>query len=704
MTTAKGKHLIEALLSSRVPRVALPDDLYNAFPHVLVDEPSEAVAHGLLVVSPQVSGERHGRLRRSEVGVLHRSLMEQFGLYEAILDFVVQELTPRCPSCGTLAERPVSLRSLGLPESGFVVACELEDSSNVSLKDRCELLGAERAVVGGHLVRADSLQDEEGESIIAVAAVQDRAHFDREVERWFSRGGGDVRVLHFADRAGSGMELLRCSRSWRCATCRSPFEAPSRQTLNEAVPCPTCRGAGWLAVEGERLAACRDCGGFGSLDVCRRFDFGGVELQHVASLTFAELLQRVKARSDADANGELAERLRVVCESGFSEYPIGAALDLLSQGERTLVSITVGKLSKLDGVLYVVDGAVVRGERAEEMSPSAYADVRVVIPVTPPIAAVHSKLGNKESIVLQDIVRGPLRIAEVAFPVGALSAIQGAIGVGKSLLLATVAERFSKRRTFAHNSTFASLKRCHRLPIENDRDGVVLDLLGLSTEFAAEIARTKEAKRAGILGQDLVLPHSLYRCGECAGVGQGSEGEPCGACGGDLFDWRVADIQVAGVTVGRALQMTIRELGDLFWASDRLSYVFKRFPGQYGAELRLHTPSRTLSPEIRRFLRVWGGLVGVLSGQRTAKPGALAGDLVLLDAPGPQLEAHLAEIGGLLSEVCGAGATVIYAGMPESLESQCACVVRLALSAFGRDVREVEEFLDTRYSRTVSVS
>lgn len=457
-------------------------------------------------------------------------------------------------------------------------------------------------------------------------------------------------------------------------------------------------------MEGERLTACRDCGGFGSLDVCRRFDFGGIELQHVATLTFAELLQRVQARCDADASAELAERLRLVCESGFSEYPIGAALDLLSQGERTLVSIAVGKLSKLDRVLYVVDGAVVPGERTEEMSSSVYADVRVVIPVTQLNAAVDSKPGNKEAIVLQDIVRGPLRIAEVAFPVGALSAIQGAIGVGKSLLLTTVTERFSKRRKFAHNSMFASLKRCHRLPIENDRDGVVLDLLGLSAEFAAEIARTKEAKRSGILGPDLELPHSPYRCGECAGVGQGPEGDPCGACGGDLLDWRVADIQVAGVTVGRALQMTIRELGDLFWASDRLSYIFKRFPGQYGAELRLHTPSRTLSPEIRRFLRMWGGLVGVLSGQRTAKPGALAGDLVLLDAPGPQQEAHLAEIGGLLSEVCGAGATVIYAGMPESLESQCACVVRLALSAGGRDVRGVEEFLDTRYSRRVSVS
>jgi hypothetical protein len=704
MTTAKRKHLIEALLSSRVPQVALPDHLYEDYAKALALESSEAVARGLLVVSPRPGGANLGRLRRSEVGVLPPSLMEQLDLYESILDFVVQALAPRCPGCGIVAEPPVALRSMALPGSGFVAACLTEEAAEISLRDRCELLGVERAVVNGYVVRIDSLRDEEGEPVVAIVAAQSRDRFEQEVDRWFVRGGGDVRVLHFSERDSAGKVLGCCSRSWRCPTCRAPLEAPSRQALHETAPCSTCRGAGWLSVDGGRYTACRDCEGFGSLDVIRRSDFGGIELQHVATLTFAELRQIVMAKREAHAGLDLAERLRIVCESGFSAYPIGASVDLLSQGEQALLSIAVGKLSRFDGVVYAVDRALVAGVTLEEGVTSSYADVRLVQPESRVIAAVCAKGDETASIVVRDVLRGPLRVAEVAFPIGALTAVQGPVGVGKSLLIDTLAERFGKRRKYAHNTMFGSLKRCHRIRGGGDRDGVLLDLLGLSTEFAAEIARTKEAKRAGILVDDLELPHSPYRCGECAGMGQGLECAPCGVCGGDLFDWRVSEIQVAGVSVGRALQMTIRELGELFWTSDRLSYLFKRFPMYYGGELRLNTPLGRLTSEARRFLRIWSGLLGVLSGNRTSKPRALAGDLVLLDGPSPLVGEHLAEIGGVLSELCTGGASVIYAGIPESLESHCACVVRLALSVGGQEGRETEEFLDMRYSRIASVS
>jgi hypothetical protein len=178
----------------------------------------------------------------------------------------------------------------------------------------------------------------------------------------------------------------------------------------------------------------------------------------------------------------------------------------------------------------------------------------------------------------------------------------------------------------------------------------------------------------------------------------------CEVCDGALFDWRVADLEIGGAPVGRLLHMPIGDLKELFWASDRLSYLFCRFPAQYASGLRLNTPIREIAPEVRRFLRIWGALVGLAASQRVAKKGALAEDLVLIDGPGPLVAAHLQELAGLLGELSAAGATVIYGGIPESLESQCSCVLRLAFSAGADKRRDAEEFLDARYARISGVS
>jgi len=631
--------------------------------------------------------------------------MEQLNLYEPILDFVCEHLAPRCGACGVVAERPRSVGARELPSDGFIAACVIDDGSSMPLQDRCELLGSERAVVSGRLVRVSDLSDEDGEPVVVLLAAQEGVRFADEVARWFLRGGGDLRVLHFTDRTHVGTLVGQCSHQWRCPGCAAVFSAPSRQTLIESALCSGCRGAGWFAVEGGRYSACRDCGGFGSLDPTRRFDCGGVELQAVATLTFREVLLRVDAVSSTrGVVKDLAAQLRVVCENGLSTYPVGTSIDLLSEGERALVSIVAGKISKFTGVSYALDGAVFGGAAYDEIPEGLQSEIRVAVPESQSGGAPGSKIESTEWIVLRDVQVGPLEVGEVSFPVGAFSLVQGPVGVGKSLLIQTLSERFAKRRKHAHHAAFGGIKRCHALCGAVPRDGVVLELLGLSAEFADEIARTKEAKRSGLLAEDLGLRTSPYRCGECGGFGVMPQGVACEVCDGALFDWRVADLEVGGIAVGRLLQMSLRELSGVFWASDRLSYLISRIPGQYASELRLGMSTAALAPEVRRFLRVWGHLVGVASRAATSKRGALAGDLVLVDGPGPLVASHLLEVSGVLRELTDAGATVIGAGLAESLESQCSSVIRLTLAAGAGRERAAQDKLDIRYARVSGLS
>lgn len=705
MTTAKGKHLISALSVSGTPRVQLSDADYEALAGAFAYGLGDLVDNRFLFVSPTIGVERQTRLRRTEVGVLPRSLMEQLNLYESICDFIFQQLAPRCSVCDVVALCPATVGIHKLPSDGIIAACVIDDGSSLPLSDRCELLGVERAVVSGHLVRVDDLHDQEGEPVVALLASHEHVRFEAEVARWFARGGGDLRVLHFVDRTHIGSEVGRWSQLWRCPSCGAQLNKPSQQTLAESSPCSGCRGAGWFAVEGGRYTACRDCSGFGSLDPARRSDFGGVELQSVAALTFGEMLRRVDSATGMKGSfRDLAERLHVVCESGLSDYPVGASIDLLSQGERALLSIVAGRLSKFTGVSYVVDGAIFGGATRYDIPRGLQNEIRVAIPHSGFVEDPLPKTDSVESIVLRGVACGPLQIEEVSFPVGAFSLVQGDVGAGKSLLLQMIAERFAKRRKQAHLTAFGAIKRCHALCGAVPHDGVVLDLLGLSTEFAEEIARTKEAKHSGLVAQELELRTSPYRCGECGGFGVTADEVVCGQCDGVLFDWRVAGLEVGGISVGRLLQMSLCDLKGVFWVSDRLSYLIGRFPMQYASDLRLSTPIAALVPEVRRFLRIWGHLIGVASRTHTLKRGVLTGDMVLVDGPGPLMISHLRELSGVLRELTEAGATVIAAGLAESLESHCSSVVRLGFSAGGRADRPAQEMLDTRYARVSGLS
>jgi hypothetical protein len=567
-------------------------------------------------------------------------------------------------------------------------------------------------------VRTEDLVSEDGEPVIVILPASSALALQVEASRWFARGGSDLRLVHFASRSAHGVELAKLSGHWSCPRCQARFLQPKLEQLDSAPPCATCRGVakggerldgGWLLDDTKRAVACRDCDGFGLATELANYRVFGVPLKHVITLSPLEFCARA---------GELPEQLRspleTIVDCGFGGYPFGAPVDLLSPGEVALLSVLSAQLSGFTGVRYLLDAAILgsrRGIASDHLSSPA---IVIVEPQqlqqqeareSPEVA--KQELG--EDIVLRDVRIGVLQSREIRFPRGALTVVRGSTGSGKSLLVSVLASRFAKRNKLAHCASFGALKRCSLVQAAVDSTQTVLGALGLAQEVAKEVARTRRAQELGILEQDLILPHSSYSCGSCHGGAIGDDGVPgtCSECQGALYDWRVAELGLAGKTVAELLTTPLVRLRSATWGSDWLELVVQDFPLELRDRVTLGTPLSNLSQPEARFLSVWGGLIKVLSvasavrGKSRAAP--LATELVLIDGPNVMPVTQVQEIGRLLTKIREMGATLVYADIPEGLEFQGSCVLELQPCTIQHGERASRPHLDTRYARTFEV-
>ena len=99
----------------------------------------------------------------------------------------------------------------------------VDDRQDVPLRERCELLGTERAVVGERIVRIDEAPESAGEPILALVSASHHEEFCAAVKLWLERGSATLRLLHLAERGASAHELARLHSAWSCARCGSRF-------------------------------------------------------------------------------------------------------------------------------------------------------------------------------------------------------------------------------------------------------------------------------------------------------------------------------------------------------------------------------------------------------------------------------------------------------------------------------------------------
>lgn len=653
------------------------------------------------VVMVDPSDRAQGRLAISQtpLGRMPRSLVTAFGLDEAVFDFFLREARPRCADCGVPTARSESLDHAHWPEEGYVAVVVDGVEESLSLEEQCELLDVERAVVDGMLVRKDDIGGREGEPVLTIASASDRESVSTEIERWLSRGGGPLRLMRYPSRSERGVELQKIFRGWRCPSCGGSHPLASRQLLEDSPPCGRCRGEGWLLVEDDRFVACEDCDAFGRSTPLARYQVGATQLKDAAQLTFHKVKECVEHSHDVEFS-DLRSRLAALCDEGLSQYPIGAPVSLLSKGERVLATIASARLSSLSDLELFVDGGGLgaSSEWLDSLTRRNHApEVRVLRPNSAAADVVERERPTERVITLREVVIGPLSVPTLSLDVGGLTVIQGEPGVGKSLLLAEISRRFSKRKKLAHLGSFGDLKRCHHIHVDSCEGETVMELLGLAPKIAEQAARTRHARERGLSRDDFLLSRSRHRCDLCKGVPT-LEGDRCSQCDGSLFDRSVGDVVVNNVSFADLMRSSLGRTATVLWADDELIAVLDRVPEDLKTSLSLGGAARGLAPALRRFLVPLGAF-----GSIQARKGTLDGELVLVDAPFGTTTSYQRVLIQCINELRSRGATIVCAGVPETLETIFSSVVRLRFVAEPQRDEGAYRFLDIRMTRKSEV-
>ncbi len=704
MNERKEQHEIETFFPQGEGSLVLPDETYTRLGAALSREGANvrSVSGGEVVGYPRLSAPVETlAVRWSLFGRLPKSIMVALGLERLLAPLVVRNLIPRCPVCRAIAQKSAALCSYQVPAEGFIALVIRDGTHDISLEERCELLGLERAYVDGRIVRIEEISARDGEPVLELFSAARFSEQQEAIEKWFARGGGTLAVVYLAERDGQGREFGTLVGRWRCPSCDHGVASPSLAEVYDPVPCSRCKGEGWLQIEHGRLQACEECDGFGSTAPLAHAQLGPVTFRNSAVLTAEDLLGR-----DFEVSSEEARVLHLLCSAGVGGYPMGTPLALLSNVEKIQLATVSARLSVVTGLTCAIDAPALGlmagvAQREAWIHPS---DPSIVM-FEPIHHASPRRLlegPGRGYVELRDVCVGSVSAQSLSFAIGAASAVQSTTGAAILHLFTEIEQRFSQRRKYSQNCDFGAIKRCCRIDCHQAKCESVLEMLGLERHLAEGLARSQVARQRGFSVDDLDLSKRRYRCRECSDGDTGWEGKNCSVCRGMLYDSRVAYLPAGSSTLGQVMLSSLNQVQKALWSYDRVEEVLSRIPSELKGRLSFATNSATLAPAERQLLVVCGALVHVLSHKarqaRNAAP-ERAETLVLLEGGFATTASYQEIVLDLIEQVLRAGATVLCARVPQALESCFRSVVRLGDCEAGPLERVQSRFLDRRFSR-----
>jgi hypothetical protein len=634
---------------------------------------SLALGESVVTIRPKADQDPSKlRMFRTPLGVHPRSLLSGFGLENSVVEALVGALVPWCPHCNSRAVRQtVDSIPVSHEEQGFFVLGIAEHESGITLSDQLELLGLDRAIINSSLVHQDDLQEEAvGEAVLAIHAVSEKRSVERSVAQWFERGGGPLQLYVFADRHSNGRLLGALSNSWGCETCSRSYPVITLGVVNAFPECVRCRGEGWLdqrSVSGGTVwQECGDCRGLGFEHRLSHYKVGEVPYPSLRRIPFGELEQLIGSGIDES----LKLDLRVICSSGFAAYPLAAPVDLLSDGEKAVMTITIAALSGYRGMPLAIDLAAL-GLQNETAADIDATGVPLYISATPThLSAIPPGLTKGEWLSVVGADEGVLFFESLRFPIGEVSLVTGPSGTGKSFLLREIiAQRFSRRKKLSAVCNFGSCNELIYVDPLADQSITLACLLGLSSSIAKSYAATSSARLFGFDEKDFMPKNSTI------GIVPEQNGD---------FDWRLERVALNSVTYPELLSCTLKEAHKVLWADDLVDLVLSRLAQELHLTWTLGMPVTEIPMPHRRFLHTYSAILRFLvphkgssrrsSVLRSKRP------LILLDRPFAVSPEHGVELRRLMSEVCLSGGTVICADSLQGVESGFNYVVRLASS------------------------
>jgi len=273
------------------------------------------------------------------------------------------------------------------------------------------------------------------------------------------------------------------------------------------------------------------------------------------------------------------------------------------------------------------------------------------------------------------------RDLRVDLPIGAITAISGVSGVGKSALVfgaiqALVRAHVDRRIAAPSFGRLRGADGIERLvvvdgaPIGRSARSSVVTWLGLFDEIRRLFAAMPDARAAGFSASRFSFNTPGGRCEPCKGEGvirldMGFLSEhvtPCEACQGRRFDDATLAVRYRGFDIAEILDFTVAEARPVFAAIPALARQLGTLDAVGLGYLRLGQPGYALSGGEAQRLRI---------ARELARPGTGRG-LFLLDEPSRGLHAvDLITIAHTLRRLADAGHTVVIAEHAPQLLAVC---------------------------------
>lgn len=644
------------------------------------------------------------------------NLMMMLGVESVLVEAAVRQIRPPCARCGGATERPAPFTLEQLPAQGWIAVVVRDGVDDIPLRERCELLGTERAYVAGRLLRVtddatppDAVEAVQGEPVLLLESAERFRRNPSALEGWFARGGGRVVLVHFSARDGVGVELGVRARGLTCTGCGGEVAAVHRADLDALPPCAQCNGAGWLEAQPGELTACVVCGGFGSSAPLTTARCGRWQVRDLLAVTVEEFFAHLP---------ELTPNERALgaelCAAGLGGYPLGYPVARVSPTERLCFALAVARRTGVRGALFVADSPALPGLQVpgEEGPAWLSAGEPTCVQYTPAVKGELSPLpaASAAGACLVELREaGPFIRTALQFPCAAATLIQGAAGTGKSLVLSEVQRLFAQRRRLAQHCSFPGLKRLSWIASFEPLGSSVLEALSIWPAIAALVVRSRHAQRLGLDQREVEAAHQRHPCPECSeGLGALSidraEDTVCQSCFGTGLHPRLLQLPLGGAgSVGQLLTGTLAEAAELLWSDDELSAVFAAIPVALHAQLRLITPLHRCIPAQVRCVRVCAGLGRVLARAEGRRGAAGAEELVLLDTPFAVPGTHLEQIIQLCTQLLTRRVTLLCAGAAVALESLFHHVVHLEAAPAPLEDRLAAHTLESRLGRRSTV-